>query len=235
MERKNRILSTYCLNIDGWPTLVQNTVRNDLSRFKYNDVAKGEPGNPELNVTDTKTKRNKQKDKRNKEQNHCQISDENNGDKKGERSKQKWTPLNIDVVINDRGTARSRYGRRERSGGLNENKFYYEKKNTASEFPKCGCDRKYYGRGQNNIRDQKEMQEREEQQQEQQQRQHQQQQRQDQQQQQEQKHYRRQNNRHQTRGNNSTGNETVLILVAKDGMKSLEITIPTSMLTLRKH
>jgi len=90
MERENRILSNnesrcevyrenndiisrdasekaYFLNIDDWPTLVQNTMRNDLSLFKDNDVANSEPENPELNVTDTKIKRNKRGDKRKKD------------------------------------------------------------------------------------------------------------------------------------------------------------------------
>jgi len=71
-------------------------------------------GNPELNVTSTKIKKNKQRDEKEEEQNHCQSPDESNGDNNRKRKKQKWIPLNIDVIF-ECGTVRSRYEHRERN------------------------------------------------------------------------------------------------------------------------
>jgi len=209
-------------DIHYWPTLEESMKKKNPSFPTENDD--GET-NPELNITTTKVKNDKEKDKKCEKDNHCQTHNEDNGDKDRNKGKQKWIPLNINVIIHDRGTARSRYNQRERNDELKENEFCYEKiNNRASNYHERGRNRKNLGGMKRNdgrsdveensnikhvvdkINDCEEVVPRSDQSNK---KMPKQQQRQQHQQQRQERHYRRKGNRHQPRGGHSVGNVTV--------------------------
>jgi len=130
------------LDIHHWPTLEETTKKKNLP----NENDNSEQDNPELNFTTAKVKDDKEKSQKDEKRNHCETHRNNGNNDTKKRKQTKWTPVNSDFIIHDRGTMRSKYNQRKRNGELKENEFCYEKiNNRASGYYERGHNRQNFG------------------------------------------------------------------------------------------